>query len=746
MTNDRQTRLGKYLLKSRLGKGGMGIVYLATDTRLKRDVALKVLPKEMSANAEAVRRFLREARVSANLNHPNVITIHDVDQERGVCFLVMELVTGKSSQAMLDEGPLAWREATRIVADACRGLVAAHQVGLIHRDLKPANIMCADDGVIKLADFGLARASRDLASGGPETAAGTLLGTPQYMSPEQCRGEQLDARSDVYSLGATYFALLTGRPPFVDPQPLPVMFAHCSKPVPDPRSFRPDIPEACVAIVSKALAKKRAERYGSAKEMLAALDELLSGVPVAAAPVVAPSAVAGAEASSPAPSQQFPTQVYSPKVSPPARPAVSNVPVSGTGAATVPATPDPDIPDSAMGTAASTVGAKLAGLWARRSRKATAWIAAGVLLALFSGWAWNRRLSSFPTSPLAAPSTSASASKSISDTRLSPLTDDNGLVLRMDAELPGVKGAVRGLAFSPDGQTLYSGSMDGRVRQWNPAERKVVRDFAGTQGGIRALTINSRWLLAGGTAKKVWMWDLHSNSNAPRTTLGDLLGEVSTLAISSDGRRLAVGTYSEIKLYELHDAGARLLKILGTSTSGPVNCYMVMSVAFSPDSQWLAGTSWTEKAVAVWSAADGEVKKVKTGQADEPMAIAFVPGHDRVVFATHAEGLWVWDIGKSVIRPVSDNLNANVRSIVLSAGGKDAFALGEWGGSIRVHHLFDDSTQRPRTFDDDTHMDPVGLAISPDGRRIATGGGEEREDHAARGYIHLWTVESENPK
>src|SRR5262245_44158884 len=142
-----ETTLGKYHLKSQIGRGGMSVVYLATDTRLMRDVALKVLSRPLQANREAVRRFTQEARILARINHPNVVVVHDVDEERGHCYQVMELLTGGTMHQVLEDGPLSWREATDVIAQACRGLAAAHDAGLIHRDIKPANIMRTGDGI-----------------------------------------------------------------------------------------------------------------------------------------------------------------------------------------------------------------------------------------------------------------------------------------------------------------------------------------------------------------------------------------------------------------------------------------------------------------------------------------------------------------------------------------------------------------------------------------------------------------------
>jgi len=266
-------QLGKYRITGRLGQGGMGVVYEAEDTVLQRQVAIKVLPTTVSANAVALRRFLLEAEAAGRLSHPNVVATYDVDQSGGAYYIAMELIRGGSAQDLLKvRGRLPWTEATRIIAEACRGLTAAHAAGLIHRDIKPANIMCSAQGAVKLADFGLVKqADQDTTS---LTNAGRVIGTPSYMSPEQCNARPLDFRCDIYALGATYYALLVGRPPFVGNGPLDVMFAHCHHAIPDPRECDPAIPDACAALVRRAMAKDPAKRFASAAEMLAALEAL----------------------------------------------------------------------------------------------------------------------------------------------------------------------------------------------------------------------------------------------------------------------------------------------------------------------------------------------------------------------------------------------------------------------------------------------------------------------------------------
>jgi hypothetical protein len=278
--------MGRYRMIRKLGEGGMGAVFEAYDPVMKRGVAIKRLSPSAAGEDRAADRFLREIEAAAKLIHPNVVAAFEVGESEpgpaggagGFRFLVMELVRGESAADRLARsGPLPWREATRIVADACRGLSAAHAVGLVHRDVKPGNILIAADGTAKVADFGLAK-SVDSADS-TLSLGGTIIGTPSFISPEQARAEPADGRSDVYSLGATYFALLTGRPPFPDRGPSQTLFAHCHSPVPAVREGRPDIPAAAEAVIRRAMAKSPSARYPTAKAMLAALETMLSAAP-----------------------------------------------------------------------------------------------------------------------------------------------------------------------------------------------------------------------------------------------------------------------------------------------------------------------------------------------------------------------------------------------------------------------------------------------------------------------------------
>lgn len=267
-------RLGKFQIVGELGRGGMGIVFEAIDTVLERHVAIKMLPRSVAAQPESLERFLREARAAAKLNHPHVVSVYDADQFNGQYYIVLELVRGGSLQDSLKTGPLTWIEATRVLADACRGLDVAHRAGLLHRDIKPSNLMRSEEGTVKLADFGLVRGLDSTTA--TMTGSGSVLGTPQYMSPEQCRSETADERSDIYSMGATYFALLTGQVPYPGNAPLLVMNSHLLDPVPDPREIDSTIPLGCSAIIQRAMAKDPDDRYRNAQSLLTDLEALLA--------------------------------------------------------------------------------------------------------------------------------------------------------------------------------------------------------------------------------------------------------------------------------------------------------------------------------------------------------------------------------------------------------------------------------------------------------------------------------------
>jgi formylglycine-generating enzyme required for sulfatase activity/dienelactone hydrolase len=270
--------LAHYQILEKLGEGGMGVVYKARDTHLDRFVAIKVLPPELVADPERKRRFVQEAKAASALNHPNIITVHDIGKEGGIDFLVMECLSGQTLEARLRDGPLPMGEVIEYATQAARALGDAHAASIVHRDLKPGNLMLtkagsAGPGLLKVLDFGLAKLSHPVQprtdaptqTGAPGTEIGAILGTAPYMSPEQAQGLDVDARSDVFSLGGVIYEMLTGRRPFGEGKAA-VAAILCGQAAPV-RSLRPDAPKELVQIVERALAKDQAQRYPSCAEM-----------------------------------------------------------------------------------------------------------------------------------------------------------------------------------------------------------------------------------------------------------------------------------------------------------------------------------------------------------------------------------------------------------------------------------------------------------------------------------------------
>jgi len=272
-------RIGAYEILSQLGAGGMGEVYLAEDARLKRRIAIKLLPAHFVADADRVRRFEREAHAASALNHPNILTIHEIGQAEGAHFIATEFVEGQTLRQRLQDSPLSVAEALDISAQIANALAAAHAAGIIHRDIKPENIMLRPDGYVKVLDFGLARITqREAATGASlaptqslQTDPGLILGTVGYMSPEQVRGEELDARTDIFSLGVVLYEMLAGSRPFRGATTADAIAALLER-EPPPLSVKPaDVPEELQQIVTRALIKDRSARYQRCDDLFADL-------------------------------------------------------------------------------------------------------------------------------------------------------------------------------------------------------------------------------------------------------------------------------------------------------------------------------------------------------------------------------------------------------------------------------------------------------------------------------------------
>jgi len=289
-------RFGTYRVLELLGAGGMGRVYRALDEALQREVALKTLLPALAADGEFVTRFTREARSAAALNHPNIAQIYVIGQEGEIPYFAMELIRGQSLDTIVKgRGALDTAIAAGYIMQAAAGLRHAAEKGLIHRDVKPSNLMITEDGTVKITDFGLAKAARTETR---LTATGEVLGSPGYISPEQAQGQSIDLRSDIYSLGATFYHLVTGRLPFEATTAVAMIMKHMNEPVKSPRAVNASIPFPIAAVIQRMMAKRPGERFQDYAALTRELERALGDTqPSAAAAADQPSVTVRRKAS-----------------------------------------------------------------------------------------------------------------------------------------------------------------------------------------------------------------------------------------------------------------------------------------------------------------------------------------------------------------------------------------------------------------------------------------------------------------
>jgi len=288
--------LGPYKIEAKIGEGGMGEVYHAYDTRLRRKVAVKILPHDKGADPASQQRFLREARAASALNHPNIVTIHDIAKDNGVDYLVMELVPGRTLKQMIAPGPLPLADLVEYGVQITSALAAAHAAGIVHRDIKPANIMVTPERQVKILDFGIAKRTPLAGDGQAQTEMlgtmpGMVVGTVAYMSPEQTRGEPVDGRSDIFSLGCVLYQAATGRLPFRGESTLAMMHEIAVAQPPPPSGLNPQLPAGFDRLIAMCMEKSADRRLANAAELTTELKELVSA-PAPAAPHVQAGRVA----------------------------------------------------------------------------------------------------------------------------------------------------------------------------------------------------------------------------------------------------------------------------------------------------------------------------------------------------------------------------------------------------------------------------------------------------------------------
>jgi len=651
-------RIGTFEVSRVLGRGGMGVVLQAFDESLERDVALKVLDPQLASNDLARQRFCREARSAAQVSHDNLVAVHQVAEEEKseLPFLVMQLVNGESLDHRLRRvGRLSVPEVVRIGMQTAAGLAAAHAQDLIHRDIKPGNILI-ESGTekVKLTDFGLAKATEDLRL----TRSGFVAGTPLYMAPEQARGDEIDARADLFSLGSVLYEALAGKPPFEGKTPLAVLRRVADEAHPPLRKVNPDVPDWLEEAIDRLLEKDAADRYQSATEVseifachLSELGEL--------SPLEVPVATCGSSRSS----------LRSPR----ARRKVCLRTIAAL--ATV-----------------FLVGAVVGGIgvWELAPRPIDGRELAPSLLPPIGGGGQpavdDRPKSKFVLPGKAGAILSAAITPDgntlatgIESGRIT-VWDVNGQKVRFDLHPPNAdqqpahRGVVWAVDFSADGSQLISASDDGAVKVWDAATGKQVKNLAvGTSVRSAAVSPSGGWVALGDRFGTVRVFDLAEDKPVLEYQQEST---VNGVAFTRDGLTLAsAGTDGSVIVWDI--PGNRKRFVMTGGHSGPV-----YGLAFSPDGERLATAGW-DRTVVVWNTRTGTAVKTIPAHDEGVWAVTFAPC-GKVLATVGQDGkIKVWDVESGKELAQFGGHRGTVHTIRFSEDGSRLITGGR-DGDVRV--------------------------------------------------------------
>lgn len=620
-------RLAHFDVMRILGRGGMGVVLEAFDSRLQRNVAIKVLDPDIAHDDVARQRFCREARAAASITHENVVAVHQVERsnEHGLPYLVMQLISGESlEQRIAREQRLSFREIVRIGMQAAQGLAAAHDQGLIHRDIKPGNILLeSSQDRVKLTDFGLARVAEDVKL----TSTGYVSGTPLYMSPEQAMGEEVDARSDLFSLGAVLYEMCAGQPPFPGNSALAIL-RQISDSKPRPlRELNPVIPEWFASTVDKLLAKKPEDRLQTAAQ-LAELLEFQWAIMKASSEEI-PQVCAIEEA----------------------RAARRNRII-------------------AAALAASFLAIGLLGGWFLSSRGASTVPAVPALVS--SG------------EPIAVLSANSGTVWSVGFDPISStvaMAVEDGNVRLWDVATQSIKSTInahRGIVwnsrFSHDGKLVTSGD-DGLIKLWDPTKDEPLKTFK-HPNAVRGFDLahDEKVIVAGDRAGGIREWSVDGDANAPMVE-AEQPGAVYVVELSPDDETLA--TAGTDKVVRLWNAKTLTLKLPLEGHTGPVN-----GLAFNHDGHRVASVSW-DKTIRIWDTGSGQLVKSWVAHEGDIWGVAYSPDGTKIATAGHDSAVKVWDAETGELLDTYLGHKFAVHTVAFNEDGT-LLASGGRDGSVRV--------------------------------------------------------------
>ena len=700
-------QLAGYEILSELGRGGMGVVYKAQQPQLHRLVALKMILAGDHAGSDALERFRVEAEAIAQLQHPNIVQIHEIGEFNNLPYFSLEFCSGGSLDKKLKVQPLPAREAAELVEKLALAMSAAHQKGILHRDLKPANVLLSDEGIPKITDFGLAKKidpDVKLRGAGSElTHTNAIMGTPSYMAPEQALGETKSAgpAADIYALGAILYDCLTGRPPFKGASLLETLDqVRHQEPVP-PRQFNERISRNVETICLKCLRKEPGKRYASAAGLADDLHRYLEGRPIQARPIG--------------------------RVEWMAKWIRRNPVIAGAAVST---------------TLALVVGLLLA-LWqanraikeavkannetekARRAEdvasKRTEEIAREKSLTEMQ---WTR------AERLVYANNIAKAQRAWDEGRAN-LAYDSLDACRWDfrgwehdflftnfqqnqATIKGHKEDVRSVCFSPDGKRIASGSDDQTVKVWDAASGQELLSLHGHTQPVTSVSFSpdGKRIASGSDDQTVKVWDAVS-----RQTVHTLKGhskQVTSVSFSPDGMRIASGSWDNtVKIWDAV-SGEVVHTLKGhTQTVG--------SVSFSPDGKWIASGSW-DNTVKIWDAVNGQVVHTFKGHTLPVASICFSPDGTRIVSGSTDQTVKVWDptSGRELFTLKGHTQTAH--SVAFSPDGK---RIASVSGEQMVKVWDAVSGQELAVLKGHTQS-VQSVAFSPDGKRIVSGSKDKK--------------------